>query len=172
MELDVDGAAFSSGESDDSWSITGPTDLDSLWACARPVLTHYLNDDVDNARFNSLSSAFKDLIMFTDFSGVDLPESALGLLNEAWRWHTGLPTNVRTWRASDILPHCRKVLAQGATASAPLHVFGNIFTYAASGHQEEDYCLALSGNGCVRRGDCCWHEQAARNHRGNGATND
>ena len=126
MELDVDGAAFSSAKSDDAWSITGPTDLDSLWAFARPMLTHYLNDDVDNARFNSLSSAFKDLIMFTDFSGVGFPESALGLLNEAWRWHTGLPTNVRTWRASDILPHCRKVLAQGATASAPLHVFGNI----------------------------------------------
>ena len=77
MELDVDGAAFSSAKSDDAWSITGPTDLDSLWAFARPMLTHYLNDDVDNARFNSLSSAFKDLIMFTDFRAWDFPN---------WHW--------------------------------------------------------------------------------------
>ena len=59
MELDVDGAAFSSAKSDDAWSIAGLIDLDSLWAFARPMLTHYLNDDVDNARFNSLSSAFR-----------------------------------------------------------------------------------------------------------------
>ena len=131
LKLDVDdGSRTQSGllsGSDSSWLPNGPSDMQSMWRWASPMVSRFIEQSNGESWEGLLQNNICKLTLSTDFSGIGFPEAALSMLTDAWHeMNPDTCMDIVFWRACDILPHCRRVHVEGESRHTPKHVFGDI----------------------------------------------
>ena len=108
------------------WHVSGPSNLAEVLHWMDPMLQTVLYHDTSGKWQANLNVAFTSILLYTDFSGIGFPESALSLLAAAWSRSSGLPYKLLQYRACDIMKRCREVHLLSRSHLKPLHVFGDI----------------------------------------------
>jgi hypothetical protein len=107
----------------------GPRDIEGVWDFSTAAIEQLKADPKGEFFMDNLKEAITEgVFVNTDYSGFGCAEMATRMIIDAASKALDCVAPVTFWRASDILPHARKVLKTDSRSS-PHHVFGNILEH-------------------------------------------